>query len=168
MGYALASLFSYTKKVFSKKTGIFPRAIATLAVSVLILGYFVPLVGDRISADYSVCPFNDLYDYPVFRHDMLAIGRTSGDKVILNVGDYKMIQAMFYTGSPAYSDVPSTQEIESFIKKGYRPYILIDYQLRNIEKIRALKDASFEGKDQIRLVSIPKPKASVKRHQYID
>jgi hypothetical protein len=97
---------------------------------------------------------------------MLAIGRTSGNKIILNVGDYKRMQAMFYTGSPAYPDVPSAQEIEAFIKKGYRPYILIDYLDRNLEKIRALQYGSFEGKDQIILVNIPMPKAFVKKHPY--
>ena len=166
MGYALASLFSYSQKAFSSKHSLFRRTIATLAVAGLILGYFIPLAGDRISADYSVCPWNGLYDYPEFRDAMLAIGRTGGNKIILNVGDYKMIQAMFYTGSPAYSDVPSTPEIEAFIKKGYRPYILIDYYRRNIEKIRAVKYASFEGKGQIVLVYIPNPKASVKKNPY--
>jgi hypothetical protein len=166
MGFALASLFSYSKTVFSRKYSFFPRAITALAVAGFILGYFMPLVIERISADYSVCPWNDLYDYPVFRRDMLAIGRTVGDKIILNVGDNKIIQAMFYTSSPAYADVPSTQEIESFIEKGYRPYILIDYQRRNIEKIHALQRGSFEGKDQVTLVYIPEPKAFVEKHPY--
>lgn len=166
MGFALASLFSYSKKAFSKEYSILLRTIATLAVAGLIPGYFMPLVIDRISAEYSVCPWNDLYDYPEFRDKMLAIGHTSGKKILLNVGDYKRMQAMFYTGSPAYPDVPSAQEIESFIKKGYRPYILTDYLDRNLEKIRALQYGNFEGKDQIILVNIPEPKAYVKKHPY--
>jgi 4-amino-4-deoxy-L-arabinose transferase-like glycosyltransferase len=168
MGFALASLFSYAKKVFSKQDGILPRAIAVLAVAALTLGYFMPMVKDRVSADYSVCPWNDLYDYPEFRDKMLAIGRTGGKKIILNVGDYKRIQAMFYTGSPAYPDVLSAQEIEVFIKKGYRPYILTDYIGRNAEKIRALQHGSFEGKDQLMLINIPEPKAFVRKHPYVN
>lgn len=168
IGYALASLVSYAKKAFSTKSSIFSRTISTLTITGLTLGYFMPLVVDRISADYSVSPWNTLYDYSVFRDDMLAIGRTDGKKIILNVGDYKMIQAMFYTGSPAYSDVPSIQEVEVFIKKGYRPYILIDDYGRNVEKIRELKNGSFEGKDQVIGLYIPKPKAFVKKNPYIN
>ena len=168
MGYALASLLSYLKETFSQKRSIFSRVFATLAVTVIILGYFIPLAVNRISADYSVCPWNSLYDYQVFRNDMLTIGRSRGKKIIFNAGDYKMIQAMFYTGSPAYSDVPSTQEIATFIKKGYRPYILIDDYGRNFEKIRELKQESFEGKEQIILLYIPKPKAFVEKSPYIN
>jgi hypothetical protein len=166
IGYAIASLLSFWKKALSKRGNVFSQ-IATLITVGLILAYVIPVVIDRMAADYSICPWNNLYDYPTFRDKMLKIGGLKGEKVILNVGDDKKIQAMYYTGSLAYSDVPSPDEIIALIEKGYRPYIVIDARLRNVKRIRALlKDAVL--KNQITLVGIPRPQAFVAKHPYVN
>lgn len=73
---------------------------------------------------------------------------------------------MYYSGSPAYSDIPSPEEVIALIEKGYQPYVVMDYRLRNIKRINALKDAGLEN--QITTVTIPKPGSFISKHPHVN
>jgi hypothetical protein len=163
MGHSVTTLRQYFKDSLSKSSPTW--GWITTAVSIcVILAYLVPLVTSRLKADYSIYPWNGLYDYSIFREKMMALSHSEGEKIILNVGDNKTIQAMFYTGFPAYDFIPQRKKLQELIRLGRKPIVILDERGRNFNQIQLLKD---EIKNQkIELISIPRPKKTLSNHPY--
>lgn len=122
------------------------------------------VVGERALADYSSCPWNSLYDYPSFRRAMLDLRGAPGRKVILNVGDLKMPQAMYYSGAVAYSDAPSAALVRGLLARGFRVYVLLDENRRGAEEVAALKRGGLF--DKIIFLPLPAPAGLDRKHPY--
>lgn len=118
----------------------------------------------RVLADYSVCPWNDAYDYPSFRRTMLLLREAPGPKVLLNVADGKAPQAMYYSGTPAYSDAPDAALVRGLLGRGYRVFVLLDEGEPASRRFPALGAAEFRGK--IFFVPLPAPLVSDPKHPY--
>ncbi|MBI4061825.1 MAG: glycosyltransferase family 39 protein [Elusimicrobia bacterium] len=119
---------------------------------------------ERASADYSACPWNELYDYPSFRRAMLDLRGLPGRKVVLNVGDFKMPQAMYYSGSPAYADAPDAALVRGLIERGFRVVVLLDEGGRGSEAVAALRKSGLAGK--ITVLPLPAPRGGGFKHPY--
>ncbi|TAN39581.1 MAG: hypothetical protein EPN25_10955 [Nitrospirae bacterium] len=165
IGYTAATVISNLKNSFSEKGAFAPATVVNAVLAVIALVYLLPLAGDRLTADYSIAPWNAIYDYPIFREEMMKIRDAEGQKIIFGVGDYKMIQAMYYTGSPAYADVPSPEEIEGFIKKGYRPHIILDALRRNLEEVKTIAQNPDLVK-KITFISVPIPQRQIEKSPF--
>ncbi len=140
------------------------RLAAALLLSGLGLVHVVSAAAERLSADYSVWPWNFLYDQDAFRRTMREIGDLGGEKVIFNVGDYKAIQAMYYADCPAYMNVPDLQTVAGLLDRGFRIFIVLDAMQTNREPIMALHEAGLlQG---ITLVRIDPPRRRPQKHPY--
>lgn len=131
---------------------------AALAAALLLA------LAPRAKADYSVCPWNDLYDYPTFRRATTALKSLPGKKVVLNVGDSKAPQAMYYSGASAYPDAPTPALVRDLLARGYEVFVLLDERTRGAEFLPALKKAGLERK--VRLYLVPAPLARPLTHPY--
>ncbi len=131
---------------------------AALAAAILIA--LVP----RVRADYSICPWNERYDYPIFRRATMALRELPGKKVILNVGDNKSPQAMFYSGATAYPEPPTPALVRDLLARGYQVFVLLDEETRGAEFLPALKKAGLEKK--VRLYLVPSPLSRTPLHPY--
>jgi len=137
---------------------------AVLAV-LLAVGAQTSLVAvERIRADYSICPWNDLYDYPSFRRTMLRLREVPGPKVLLNVGDSKSPQAMYYSGAAAYPDAPSAVVVRGLIGRGYRVFVLVEADKHGTDVPAELNTPEFRGK--ISYIPLPAPLAVDLKHPY--
>jgi hypothetical protein len=136
------------------------------AAGALVLALHVSAVAvERFSADYGICPWNVLYDYPAFRRAMLEIkGQAAPRPLLLNVGDGKAIQAMFYTGGTAYDRVPDPPTVRALLDRGFTVYVVLDARRTNAERVEAL------GRDglgpRLRTVSIGPPHAVPAKSPY--
>jgi hypothetical protein len=137
------------------KTSNYIRA-ALVGLLGVVVCYVLPVAVERVRADYSQCPWNNLYDYPVFRTKMLAIASRPGKKALFNVGDDKRIQAMFYTGAPAYKDVPNETQVRELQAKGYALYFLIDGFRTNFDRITLLAKAGLLKKGYLVMIGPPR------------
>ncbi|MEK7233518.1 MAG: glycosyltransferase family 39 protein [Elusimicrobiota bacterium] len=141
------------------------RCRATVLGVLLAVGAQTSLVaGERIRADYGTCPWNNLYDYPAFRRAMLALRRVPGRKVILNVGDSKSPQAMYYSGTSAYPDAPSAAIVRGLLDRGYRVFVLVEANKRGADVPPEMKRAEFRGK--IVFIPLPSPLYVDSKHPY--
>lgn len=137
---------------------------AVLAV-LLAVGAQTSLVAiERIRADYSICPWNDLYDYPSFRRAMLRLREVPGPKVLLNVGDSKSPQVMYYSGVAAYPEAPSAVVVRGLLGRGYRVFVLVEADKRGADVPRELNAAEFRGK--IFFIPVPSPLRLDPKHPY--
>jgi 4-amino-4-deoxy-L-arabinose transferase len=136
------------------------------AMAILLLGcvQFAWVAVERGRADYSVCPWNELYDYPTFRRSMLLLREVRGPKVLLNVGDFKSPQAMYYSGAPSYPDAPTAAVVRGLLGRGYRVFVLLEEEKRGGDVPPALKTAEFRGK--IYFIPVPAPLAVDRKHPY--
>lgn len=135
------------------------RAGKAAVAAVLLIG-LVP----RLRADYSICPWNERYDYPTFRRATLALRALPGKKVILGVGDDKSPQAMYYSGAAAYPDAPAPELVRGLLARGYEVFVLLDEETRGAAFLPALKKAGLEKK--VRLYLVPAPLARPLVHPY--
>jgi 4-amino-4-deoxy-L-arabinose transferase len=119
---------------------------------------------ERIRADYATCPWNEMYDYPSLRRVMLKLREVRGPKVLLNVGDSKSPQAMYYSGAPAYPDAPTAAVVRGLLGRGYRVFVLLEEEKRGGDVPPALKTAEFRGK--IYFIPVPSPLAVDLKHPY--
>ena len=119
---------------------------------------------ERLRADYSVCPWNELYDYPSFRRTMLRLREVPGPKVLLNVGDSKAPQAMYYSGAAAYPDAPSAGVVRGLLGRGYRVFILVREDNPGADVPPELKTAEFRGK--LYFVPVPPSLRLDPKHPY--
>ena len=141
------------------------RVRAAALACLLAAGAQISLVaGERINADYSSCPWNELYDYPSLRSAMLELRRAPGRKVILNVGDFKSPQAMYYSGAAAYPDAPDVALVRGLLGRGYRVFVLLEEKKRGADVPPALKTAEFHEK--IFFIPVPPPLAIDRIHPY--
>jgi len=119
---------------------------------------------ERLRADYSVSPWSGTYDYPSFRRAMLRLREVPGPKVLLNVGDSKSPQAMYYSGAAAYPGTPDAAAVRGLLARGYRVFVLVEEDKRGADEPAALKAAEFRGK--ILYIPVPPPLVSDPRHPY--
>ena len=135
------------------------------AAALLILGVQTATVaGERLMADYHLCPWNDFYDYPSFRRAMLEIRADTNPKVIFNVRDSKAAQAMYYAGASAYAQTPTVDVLRGLADRGYRIYFVIHEQKLSVEFLPALRAAGLAGK--VRLVPLPNPREILLKHPF--
>ncbi len=154
-GYAASSLWA-------ARVGRY-RAAALAAL--LVVGAQACFVAvERIRADFSVCPWNETYDYPSFRRAMLKLREVPGPKVLLNVGDFKSPQAMYYSNTASYPDAPSASLARDMISRGIRIFVLVEEDKRGVDVPAALKTGEFRGK--IFFVPLPPPLVLERKHPY--
>jgi 4-amino-4-deoxy-L-arabinose transferase len=122
------------------------------------------VAAERIGADYSICPWNEVYDYPSFRRVMLKLRSVPGPKVLLNVGDSKSPQAMYYSGASAYPDAPDAPLARGLIARGYRVFVLVEEDKRGADVPAALKTKEFRGR--IAYIPLPTPLVLDLKHPY--
>lgn len=122
------------------------------------------VAAERVRADYSVCPWNDVYDFPEFRRVMLKLAEIPGPKVLLNVADSKAPQAMYYSGTPSYAGAPDAAQVRGLLARGYRVFILVERAKRGADVPPELKAPEFRGR--ISFVPLPPPLAPYPRHPY--
>ncbi|MDD5304794.1 MAG: glycosyltransferase family 39 protein [Elusimicrobia bacterium] len=137
------------------------------AVSAVLLAagaQFAWVCVERVRADYSACPWNELYDYPSFRRTMLRLREVRGPKVLLNVGDSKTPQAMYYSGAAAYPDAPSAAVVRGLLGRGYRVFVLVEEDKRGADVPPELKTAEFRKK--IFFIPVPPPLVLDAKHPY--
>ena len=140
-------------------------AMGAAVVSIVAVGWHIGSVTlERFEADYGVCPWNRLYDYPSFRAAMIRIDAGAGPKVVFNVGDRKEIQAMFHADCTAYETVPSPAVVAALAGRGYHPFVLIDAAGRHRERIESLRRSEVAGR--IGFVPIPAPRVRPRNHPY--
>jgi hypothetical protein len=155
MGFCVASLWA-------ARNG--RRRAAVLAV-LLVVGAQVGVVAvERLRADYSICPWSDVYDYPSFRRTMLRLREVPGPKVLLNVGDSKSPQAMYYSNAPAYPDAPSAPVVRGLLSRGRRVFVLVEEDKRGADVPRELKAKEFRGR--IFYIPLPAPLRHDPKHPY--
>jgi len=128
--------------------------------------YVLPVAVERVRADYSMCPWNNLYDYPMFRTKLIAIASRPGKKALFNVGDGKQIQAMFYTGAPAYEYVPNEAQARDLQAKGYALYFLADGLHTNFDRLTLLAKAGLILRKN--LLFIPPPPEPMRTNPYLN
>lgn len=154
-GFAAASLWAARAGRFRT------AALATLVAA----GAQTSLVAvERIRADYSVCPWSERYDYPSFRRAMLKLRGVGEPKVLLNVGDSKSPQAMYYSGAAAYPDAPSAALVRGLLGRGYRVFVLVEEGHPGADVPPALKTAEFRGK--VFFIPVPAPLVLDDKHPY--
>lgn len=131
-----------------------------------VLGlHVVSVVPERLSADYSVPPWNHLYDYSSFRRALRGIGAEPGPKVVFGVGDSKEIQAMYYAGCPAYPGAPPADTVRGMLDKGLQVYLLLDDAKSNWElHAEPLKKAGLL--ERVRVIHIRGAAKPLARHPF--
>jgi len=122
------------------------------------------VAAERLRADYSRSPWSETYDYPAFRRAMLRLREVPGSKVLLNVGDSKSPQAMYYSGAAAYPGTPDAAAVRGLLAKGFRVFVLVEEDKRGSDEPAHLKTAEFRGK--IVLIPLPSPLARDPKHPY--
>lgn len=122
------------------------------------------VAAERLRADYSTAPWNETYDYPSFRRTMLLLRGVPGPKVLLNVGDGKSPQAMYYSGAAAYPDAPSAALARGLLARGYRVFVLVEEGRGGADIPPSLRAAEFRGK--IAYIPVPAPLALDAKHPY--
>ncbi len=140
------------------------RRAAALAVLLAALAQTAAAAVERVRADYSLCPWNELYDYPSFRRVMLKLREVPGPKVLLNVGDSKPPQAMYYSGAAAYPDAPSAPLVRELLARGFRVFVLVEEEKHGADVPSTLKTAEFRGK--VFYVPLPPPLSRDLKHPY--
>lgn len=119
---------------------------------------------ERFRADYSLSPWSETYDYPSFRRAMLRLREVPGSKVLLNVGDSKSPQAMYYSGAAAYPGTPDAAAVRGLLAKGFRLFVLVEEDKRGTDEPAVLRAAEFRGK--IVFIPLPPPLALDPKHPY--
>lgn len=141
------------------------RRRAVALATLLVAGVQTAAVAvERLRADYSLCPWSETYDYPSFRRAMLRLREVPGSKVLLNVGDSKSPQAMYYSGAAAYPGTPDAAAVRGLLAKGFRVFVLVEEDKRGSDEPAHLKTAEFRGK--IVLIPLPSPLARDPKHPY--
>ncbi|PIR15808.1 MAG: hypothetical protein COV48_12310 [Elusimicrobia bacterium CG11_big_fil_rev_8_21_14_0_20_64_6] len=154
-GYAAASLWA-------ARDG---RSRSLVLAALIVSGVYVGEVSvERWKADYSVCPWSTVYDYPAFRAVMLKLRGVPGARVLLNVGDNKSPQAMYYSGAAAYPDAPQPAVVRGLLGRGYGVFILIEKEKGGSDVPSSLRTAEFYKK--IYFIPLPSPVALEPRHPY--
>lgn len=137
---------------------------AALAVLIAAGVQTAAVAAERLRADYSLSPWSETYDYPSFRRAMLRLREVPGSRVLLNVGDSKSPQAMYYSGAPAYPGIPEAGAVRGLIAKGFRVFVLVEEEKRGADEPPALKAAEFRGK--ILYIPVPAPLVLDPKHPY--
>lgn len=140
------------------------RRLAVFAILLAAAGQAGLVVFERLRADYSVCPWNDVYDYPSFRRVMLKLREVPGPKVLLNVADSKAPQAMYYSNTPSYSDAPDAALVRGLLGRGYRVFVLVEEEKRGSDIPAGLNTREFRGK--VNFVPLPSPLRDDPSHPY--
>ncbi len=166
VGRAAAALAALWSTAAARDNAARVALRAGVATGGLILAVHVGAVAvERLSADYGICPWNVLYDCPAFRQAMWEIRQAPGGrKLLLNVGDGKAIQAMFYTGGTAYAQVPGPETVRGLLDQGLTVYVVLDARRTNAKRVEALaRDGLL---DRIRTVPIRPPRAVPSKSPY--
>lgn len=154
-GFAAASLWA-------ARGGRYRPAVFVILLAVGAQTGFVAV--ERLRADYSICPWNGLYDYPSFRRTMLRLREVPGPKILLNVGDSKAPQAMYYSNTPAYPDAPTASLARDLLRRGYRVFVLVEEEKRGAAAAPELNAPEFRGK--IFFIPVPAPLLLDGKHPY--
>jgi hypothetical protein len=141
------------------------RHRAAVLAALLAAGVQAGLVAvERLRADYSIAPWSETYDYPSFRGAMLKLRVVPGPKILLNVGDAKSPQAMYYSGAAAYPGTPDAAAVRGLLAAGYRIFVLVEADRRGTDAPAALNAAEFRGK--IVYIPLPSPLVLDSKHPY--
>lgn len=141
------------------------RSRSLVLAALIVSGVYAGEVAvERWRADYPVCPWNTVYDYPAFRAVMLKLRGVPGPKVLLNVGDNKSPQAMYYSGAAAYPDAPEPALVRGLLGRGYGVFILVEKEKGGSDVPPSLRTAEFRAK--INFIPLPAPLAIDPRHPY--
>lgn len=141
------------------------RYRAAVLATLLAGGLQTGLVAfERLRANYSLAPWSETYDYPAFRRVMLLLREERGPKVLLNVGDSKSPQAMYYSGAAAYPDAPTPDLARSLIVRGFRVFILVEEEKRGADVPQGLRAPEFRGK--LFFIPLPSPLVLDRKHPY--
>jgi 4-amino-4-deoxy-L-arabinose transferase-like glycosyltransferase len=141
-----------------------PRRMVVAAVLLAGAAQAGLVAAERVRADYATCPWNERYDYPSLRRAMIALARVPGPKAILNVGDGKAPQAMYYSGSSAYSDAPTVELVRGLLDRGYLVFVVLDEEKRGADIPPALKTSEFAKK--VLYIPLPPPRGPYPKHPY--
>jgi hypothetical protein len=95
---------------------------------------------------------------------MLRLREVPGPKVLLNVGDSKSPQAMYYSGAAAYPGTPDAAAVRGLLAKGFRLFVLVEEDKRGTDEPAVLRAAEFRGK--IVFIPLPPPLALDPKHPY--
>ncbi|MDP3542997.1 MAG: glycosyltransferase family 39 protein [Elusimicrobiota bacterium] len=154
-GFAAAALWA-------ARTGRFRPAAAGL---LLAAGAQAATVAyERATADYSTPPWNTIYDYPSFRSVMLKLRGIPGPRILLNVGDNKAPQAMYYSQAPSYPDAPTPEVVRDLLSRGFRVFVLVEADKRGADVPEGLKTREFRGR--ISYIPVLAPRAFDPKHPY--
>jgi len=158
VGYSIYSLFTLWNKPF-----IYGKIISVGCLGI-ILYFSVSLLVERTTADYSVPPWRYIYDHKDFRHKMKIIDQLPTKKIILNVGEQRYIDCMYYADCSAYPSLISYEMIKNFLKLGYEIYLFIDHRKDRLQEIKNLINwNNGELKNKIKLIYI-KPSKYLKEN----
>lgn len=159
VGRAAAGLMTLARVALERDGAARGALFVGVAAGGLLLAVHVSTVAiERFSADYGICPWNVLYDCPDFRRTMLEIkGKPGARLLLLNVGDGKVIHAMFYTGGTAYDRVPEPETVRTLLDRGFTVYLVLDARHTNAERVEALARAGLN--ERVRAVAIGPPRA---------
>ena len=152
----------FTASLWAARGGRYRAAVLAALLAAGAQAGFV--VVERLRADYSICPWSDLYDYPSFRRVMLRLREVPGPKVLLNVGDSKSPQAMYYSGAAAYPEAPSAVVVRGLVERGCRVFVLVEEDKHGADVARELKTKEFRGK--IFYIPVPAPLSRDIKHPY--
>lgn len=140
------------------------RRAAALAVLLAAGVQAAAVAAERVRADYSVAPWNEVYDYPSFRAVMLKLREVAGPKVLLNVRGSKSPQAMYYSGTPSYPDAPEPAVVRALLARGFRVFVLLEAEKGGADVPPGLRAAEFRGK--VSFIPLPPPRVLDAKHPY--
>lgn len=154
-GFAAAALWAARKG---------PRRALVLG-AMIAAGTQTALVAlERVRADYSVAPWNEVYDYPSFRRVMLKLREVPGPKILLNVADSKAPQAMYYSKTPSYPDALTVPLARDLMRRGYKIFVLVEDANRGPAAASELNAPEFRG--NIFYIPVPSPLSFDVKHPY--
>ena len=131
------------------------KKFISIGCLIITLQFSVSNLMNRLNATYSTPPWRFKYDHIDFRNKMKAIDRLPGEKIILNVGDSRSIDCMYYANCAAYASLISYDRLINIINQGYDVYMFIDSREDRLEKIRNLFSINDgELKNKIKLIPI--------------
>ena len=95
---------------------------------------------------------------------MKIIDQLPTKKIILNVGEQRYIDCMYYADCSAYPSLISYEMIKNFLKLGYEIYLFIDHRKDRLQEIKNLINRNNgELKNKIKLIYI-KPSKYLKEN----
>lgn len=144
LGFALNGFFILKDKITQKSLA----QIFILVGCLLLVMHFRPYRLLKLNGVYSLDKTTKTLNEYQQLHDLMIFQPIEKNRVVFNVNfiDMANINWMIFTNDIAYQHIPTQEQIDTLIKKGYHPYILVSdsselpQQLSNIQPIIYKKD----------------------------